>query len=396
MKLILKFLWLEADLLKRTIIIIGLILSVFSAAFLSVISVMIDIPLGLYNGLDKRLNTFECGIYNVSFDEAKRWGGDASYADIYGVTSEAELSVEACGTFLTDKTVHYGSSEVTRSYTGRAVNLEYLDLFSNYDKSKIEGEWLSGEGQICLSSHVAWSSDYSSRVLVGDTVKISDVEYTVVGIYDYDGVAGRSLEDRKFLPSAYYYISVGSAQKVSVVHVNYPNSRSLNEAYKAMTRRGVDAYVSGVRVDTRSYSYNLFGNVDLVEAFFMAVAFVLGLIIIFILYSLMSIFYRQRKSNICRMKMLGAKSSTVAGIYCTVAVVLLIFAVAVGAALSIPFNLYFTSLCAKLFGFAFTAHFYFYIPVCFFVALTLISLCIYAHFNRKIKNAVIAQEVRHE
>lgn len=396
MKVILKFLLLEADLLKRTIIIIGLILAVFSAAFLSVISVLIDIPLGLYDGLDKRLNTFECGVYNVSFDDAKRWGGEATYADIYGITSEAELSVESSGSFETEQVEYYGSSEVTLSYNGRAVSLEYIELLANYDKSKVAGEWLSGEGQICLSSAVAESAYFSSPVQVGDTVKISNRQYTVVGIYDYNGVAASSLTNRKLLPSAYYYVAVGTAQKVSVVHINYPNSRTLNEAYKAMSRRGVDAYVSGVRVDTRAYSYNLFGNVDLVEAFFMAVAFLLGLVIVFILYSLMSIFYRQRKANICRMKMLGAKSSTVAGIYCTVTVVLLIIAVAIGAGLSIPFNMYFTGLCTKLFGFKFIPHFYFYIPVCFFAALTLISLCIYAFFNRKIKNAVIAQEVRCE
>lgn len=393
MKIIFKFLLLEADLLKRTIIIMGLILTVFSAAFLSVISVMIDIPLGLYNGLDKRLTTFECGIYDISFDEAERWGGIASYADIYGITSEAELEVHSLGVFQTEQTVYYGSSEVTRNYNGKAVSLEFVELFSNYNGSVVAGGWLDGEGQICLSSAVAESSYFSSHVKVGDIVNISARKYTVVGIYDYSEVSD---VNNRLLPPAYYYVSVGSAEKTSVVHINYPDSRMLNEAYKAMTRRGVDAYVSGIRLDTRTYSYNLFGNVDLVEAFFMAVAFVLGLIIIFILYSLMSIFYRQRKANICRLKMLGAKSGTVAGIYCSVAVVLLLIAVIIGAALSIPFNLYFTNLCAYLFGFEFAAHFYFYIPVCFFVAMTAISLCIYAFFNRKIKNSVIAQEVRHE
>lgn len=396
MKLILKFLLLEANLLKRTIVIIGLILAVFSAAFLSVISVMIDVPLGLYDGLDKKLDTFECGIYDISFDDAKRWGGEATYADVYGMTSEALLSVESLGTFRTEQSVSYGSAEVTRNYKGIAVNLEYIDLFSNYEECLTEGEWASGKGQICLSWTVANSDYFSSPVQVGDTVKISNQEYTVVGIYLYSKVASASLTDRKLLPPAYYYFAVDSAETVSVVHINYPDSRTLNEAYKAMGRRGVEAYVSGVRLDTQTYSYDLFGNVDLVEAFFMAVAFVLGLIIIFILYSLMSIFYRQRKSNICRMKMLGAKSSTVAGIYCTVAVTLLLVAVAIGAALSIPFNIYFTNLCAQMFGFEFKAHFYFYIPVLFFVVMTAISLCIYAHFNRKIKNAVIAQEVKHE
>lgn len=393
MKVILKFIWLEADLLKRTIIIIGIILAVFSAAFLSVISVMIDIPLGLYNGLDMRLTTFECGIYGASFNEADRWGGVASYADIYGVTSDAELQVSSSGAFQTEQTFYYGSSEVTRNYNGKGVNLRHAELFLNYDGGKISGSWLDGEGQICLSSAVAESEYFKSPVKVGDTVNISGRKYTVVGIYDYDKVYS---VNNRMLPPAYYYVSVGSTEKVSEVHINYPDSKTLNEAYKAMTRRGVNAYVSGLRIDTRSYSYNLFGNIDLVEAFFMAVALVLGLILIFILYSLMSIFYRQRKANICRMKMLGAKSGTVAGIYCSVTVVLLLFAVVIGAALSIPFNLYFTSLCEFLFGFEFAAHFYLYIPVCFFFAMTAISLCIYAFFNRKIKNAVIAQEVRHE
>lgn len=399
MKLILRFLLLEADLLKRTIIIMGLILAVFSAAFLSVISVMIDVPLGLYDGLDRKLTTFECGVYNVSFDDVTKWGGDATYADITGVTNEADLNfygagtVTGLGSFGTEQREYYGSTEVIRNYNGIAVNLNYIELFSNYDKSKLAGEWLSGNGQICICSKIAEYDALSAPVQVGDTVKISGKEYQVVGIYDLDGVSG--VNNRK-MPPAYYYVSVGNGETVSTVHINYPNSKTLNDAYKAISRKGISAYVSGVRLDTRAYSYDLFGNVDLVEAFFMAVAFVLGLIIIFILYSLMSIFYRQRKSNICRMKMLGAKSGTVGGIYCSIAVALLLVAVAIGAALSIPFNIYFTNLCAQLFGFDFVAHFYFYVPVVFFVVMTAIALCIYALFNRKIKNAVIAQEVRHE
>ena len=392
MKKIVRFVFLELGLLKRTVIVIGLILAIFSAAFLSVLSVLIDVPLGLYNALNETMEAFECVVYDVSLDDTVRWGGNSAYAEIEGLTSYADIK-STTGVFHTEQTVLYGSTETTYYFNGCAVGYDSAESFSAFDSSIISGAWIDGAGQICVSDYVAESFGFSAPIAVGDKITINDEEFKVVGIYNYDSV--RSTKNF-LMPSRYFYISLDGGRTADVVHITYSDSRSLNEAYKNITRRGVEAFTSGIRLVSYANKTNIFSNVDLVEAFFMAVSIVLGIILTFILYSLIAIFYRQRKNNICRMKLLGAGSGTIAGIYCCIAIALVVLAVAIGSALSVVFNIYFMNLCTSIFGYKFASHFYFYIPLSLFAALTVISLCIYAHFNRKIKNTAIAQEMRHE
>lgn len=392
MKKIVRFVLLEFGLLKRTIIIIGLILSIFSAAFLSVVSVLIDVPLGMYNMLDETLLSFECVVYDVSMDTAIRWGGISVYAEIEGVTSSAVI-ISDSGQYPTEQTVKYASVETTRNYNGCAVGYDSAEHFATFDSGKIEGKWIDGEGQICISAEIAESPLFSTPIALNDTITISGEQFQVVGIYNYSSI----VSTRNFMmPAKYFYISADGGMDVDVVHITFSNSQSLHKAYKNLTGRGIEAETSGTRTLSYINKTNIFSNVDLVEAFFMAVAIVLGIILIFILYSLIAIFYRQRRRNICRMKLLGAGSGVIAGIYCFVAVMLVVLAVIIGAALSMVFNIYFMNLCTVLFGYHFASHFHISIPVYLFLALTVISLCIYAYFSRKIKNTAIAQEVRNE
>ena len=392
MKKIVRFVLLELGLLKRTVIIIGLILSIFSAAFLSVVSVLIDVPLGLYNALDETMEAFECAVYDVSIDEATSWGGNSVYAEIEGLTSSAEI-VSATGTYPTEQTVLYGSTKTTYNYNGCAVGYASAESFSAFNTCIISGKWIDGVGQICISSYIADSDFFSVPVALGDKVTISGEEFEVVGLFSHKRASGIK---NLLMPAKYFYISADGERTVDVVHITFSDSKSMNEAYKSITRRGIEASTSGTKLQSYTTRTNIFSNVDLVEAFFMAVAIVLGIILIFILYSLIAIFYRQRKTNICRMKLLGAGSGTIAGIYCFVAIALVVLAVIIGSALSILFNIYFMNLCTALFGYKFASHFHISIPIYLFVALTVISLCIYAHFNRKINKAAIAQEVRNE
>ena len=140
-------------------------------------------------------------------------------------------------------------------------------------------------------------------------------------------------------------------------------------------------------------------NIAIAQAFFFAVTFVLGILVLFILYSLIAIFYRQRKGQICRLKLLGATSHTVAAIYCSIAVLLVAVAVILGTLFSLAFNVYFIDLCGRLFkqfSASFVSRFRPTVPFSVLIALSAFTVLLFFRVNHKIRNAAIAQEVRHE
>lgn len=416
MKKAFRFILLELAFLRRTIITIGLILTVFSAAFLSVVSVMIDVQQGLYDFLDDRWCHVECLVDNVPINQALQHGGLVAYAEVDGYSSNTELLFTDSegnfkGTYSTELTLKYGESEQSISTYGYGVLPKDCEqLFAAYDTCLMSGRWISGPDEIVLSPTIYSNAKhglFTDFVMVGDKVTIGDRTFTVVGLYmlgkaiGYDSFNEVFLEKPEvetILKPAYYFFSLNGDEMAKVAHIACSNAEMLNSVYLRYTRNNFTANSAGVSIKFKSYhNKDVLENLDLTNAFFLAIAFVLGVIIVFILYSLMSIFYRQRKVNICRMKLLGARNSLITMVYTLIAVALVFFAVAVGSALSMMFNVYYLNLCKDVFGYEnFVSHFYPVIPLCLFVVLTACIFVIYIRFYRRIRGASLAQEVRSE
>lgn len=369
----------EIGFLKKTLLFIGIILTIFSAALLSVVSVLIDVPEGLYVGIDQENTFFYCTVNDANIRSVRNYGGTYAYARRQWITEEAVLMAPSTGRYFRNY-INVQGENVTR-FRGYVVTSDSYEALGKYDDSLIDGNWINAAGQICLARSVAYALD----VKVGDVISLSAYELKVTGIYDYAKTEGVSCE----IPQAYYYLVLPETAMMDVINVDYTCSQDADEACRTMVRDGLNASLP-------SYIAVHVKNIALVEAFFSAVVAVLGVMVMFVIYSLITLFYRQRRVQICRLKLLGASDGTIAGIYCSIALALVIVSTIIAAALSILFNQYFISLCAILYGNTFTSHFYIAIPAILLAVLGLFTILLFAVYNRRIVVSAIAAEVRHE
>lgn len=414
---IFKLIWLEASFLRRTIILIGLILTAFVAALLSVLSVLLDVPEGMYTGLDEYLNHFTVSVKDIDPDYGEEMGGTPIYGHLNGITRYSVLTGESGTSIKTHppkKEESTDPEENTETLVGLTVSgyavFEAVaeEHFSKYT-SALSGNgsrFPSAPGEIAINATIArmigvtklgqtvtFSADSEYKETKVDLEGIEPETYTVVGFVDNSAI-GRMIvahPNDYLIPSAYYYLITEYEHPMSTICFSFPDSRAQNTAYNQLTREGFE-------IASRNPARPM-ENISLAQAFFSAISLVLGAMVLFILYSLIAIFYRQRKSQICRLKLLGAKGSTIAAVYCTIAIAINFIAVAVGTGFSMLFSIYFMDLCANLFStFSsnFVSHFRPIIPVSLFLALSAFTMVLFFVVNRKIKNTVIAQEVRHE
>lgn len=401
MKSIAKLIFLEVNFLKKTIALIGVILIAFVAALLSVISVLYDMPEGMYAGLDDYLRFFPCTVADVKGETSEEVGAVPVYASRNGLTRYAMLSAGA-------KSINTDAADgllpiVRRGY---AVH-EGSGALKEYDTAKLEGEWPKADFEICLDADIA---GYLG-VGVGDSVYIApdasflnrdDLEfkelgqerYRVTAIYSFRTVAEelRRRPQECVVPAAYYYLALDETAEMDSVVFAFLDTRTLFRRYDDLVDAGYEASLGSV-------AESQYENINLAQAFFGAVAGVLGAMVLFILYSLIAIFYRQRRSQICRLKLLGATGSRIAAVYCSVAILLVVVSVVAGTAFSMAFNVYFMHLCARLFdkfSSNFVSHFRPAVSLVLLAAMAAFVLLLFAFLNRRVKNAEIAKEVRHE
>ena len=414
---IFKLIWLEAKFLRRTILLIGLIMTAFVAAFLSVISVLLDVPEGMYAGLDEYLNYFTVTAQVAGTDAGTKLGGEALYGSIDGITRYTVLTGKSGASIRSHPPKQEESADpeeeavqlVANTFSGSRIFAGTGDrYFEDYASAlRISGSrFPSAPGEMTINRSVAamigvtklgqtvtLSADTEYKETEVDLTEVEEETYTVVGFMDNSAIGTMKTKNPMdyVLPNSYFYIMTENDHPMSTICFSFPDSRTQNEAYLSLVR-------SGVKITSRSPERQI-DNISLAQAFFAAVSLVLGVMVLFILYSLIAIFFRQRKSQICRLKLLGARGRTIAAVYCTIAIGINFIVTVIGAAFSMLFNLYFMDLCASLFDIFsnnFVSHFRPIIPVLLFVGLSAFTILLFLFDNRRIKNTVIAQEVRHE
>lgn len=381
MKKLLKLIWLEASFFRRTLSVIFVILTAFGSAFLAVLSVMFDTPLGMYIGLDssKRYyaRTFggEClalSVNDASADVADKYEAELCYGIEDGVTQNVTLSY-GDRQFASDLVTQLGSEH----------SLEYRVPRHGYIVPLLYAEGYSSNC-ILLCKEIASELD----VDVGDVVSVGDRKFAVADIYDRGKVVHKYAHDEAVAPSAWYYIVSDEDIRYDKLYFTYGSSQRTMGVYRRYGEANGWA-MSSVLTEWEE-------NISVVETYYGYLVILLGALILFLLYVLFTLFFRSRKAQICRYKLLGATDSTVAGIYLTIALIVVFFSVALAAGFSVLLSKFMLGLCTKLFGSEYAYHFRIWMPLALFGACALLSAIMFASFRRRISRLPIAQEVRYE
>ncbi len=414
MRTVLHLIRTEAWFLRKTILVIGIILIAFVAALLSVISVFLDVPDGMYEGLNEYNDLFTLTVMNS--EEKPLAGGTPFGGRLNGIsrytilTGSASYATNPHNAPSKDEDEEEGEKTdvaIAITLSGFAVLPSRAEeTFALYEDTTKDFAFPKHVGELAINKDVA----KLAGVEIGDTITLSpdsffDSEemdlskvkaqtYTVVGYVNTTRITTLNAKNAGavYLPSCHFYFCPEEGTVYDELLYVFDNAKTLHARYLDIVRSGKEAKMATVVADQVE-------NIAIAQAFFLAVSFVLGLMVLFILYSLIAIFFRQRKKMICRLKLLGARGRTVAGVYCLIAICLVVAAVVFGAMFSMAFNVYFINLCGQLFrtfSANFVSHFRPIVPATVLAGLILFTILLYFHVNRKIKDATVAQEVRHE
>ncbi len=377
----------EIAFLGGTVALIGVILTIFCAAFLAVVAVYCDVPEGLYQHLATDIPQPEIAIPGISAKEAYAYGGNWVYATKTGLTTDVIITGPA-GAYSIG--VYEGERDpfaYSKTATTRAFGL-MPDQFGQVGR---HWEPILAEGRIPSAPNEFICTTLFAKRLgakAGDSVLFGERPVLLAGIVDSNQVW--DTEDAPGMPPlCAFYVCVDPEEPMDFCYLHYENIRAQCERFGELGKMDVGAVISDPLLEGLK-------NVDLCEAFFGAIALVLGVMVLFILYSLIAIFYRQRRTQICRFRLLGASSGSVASVYCTIVLLLAVIATALGTAFSILFNHFFMGLCSELFEWTFAAHFYPAVPFALLFGICVFDLVLYGIYSFKINNTRIAEEIKHE
>lgn len=384
MKKMFKLILLEASFLKKTLIVIFVILTAFSAAFLAVVSVLADTPQGMLSGLNASKRHFtdayggECfalSAKNKTVALAEELDAELCYGVVKGVTRDVSL-VKGDKSFPTDIVTQLGDGEHSMEYRverhGYFVPTEYADKLPFSAASS--GVWLSDQ----VATELEAAAD--------DTVSIGNKAYVVLGVYSEADVK-RDYGAGAVLPYSRFYV-VDEASSFDTIYLAYGTAEKLYgvwQSFKAQTGLKIHSVIT-----------DCYENISLVTSYYGALAFLLAALILFLMCVFFTLLYRLRKGHICRFKLLGATNATIAGIYLTIALVISIAAVVCAAALSVLLSKHLLNLCTSLFGVSYGYHFRVWIPCALLGVFVVLSAVMFALLQRRISKTPVAEEVRCE
>lgn len=390
MKTFFKLIALEAGFLKKTLIIISVILTAFTAALLAILSVMLDMPHGMYEAMDNWKSgyydsyggeSFAISLDGVSFSEATKYRADGYFAVKDGLTRKTELTANG-NIFMTDTVTMLGKVEYRIERYGYVLERGSVNLLQRV--ATFDGN---------LQGDVMFLSDECANELgaaVGDTVQIDDMSFAVVAIYNLDALRLDYQFEDVVLPKGWFFVSFANdTLTYNNAYLMYHTVADIYTCFRSLNRKGVQCGV----YDTLT---NGFDNVALVQTFYGCLAALLGALVLFVMYVLFTLFYRERKAQICRLKLLGATDATVSLVYFTIAMFIVIVTVVVATALSVALSIHFMDICTVLFDAVYVYTFRLWLPLCTFGVFTLLSGAMFLLLGRKISRVPVAEEVRYE
>lgn len=398
MKKICKLLFWETAFLKKTLAVILVILTAFSAALLAVISVLLDTPQGMVDGVDNSKRHYvnaselggECFAVRLPAESFERLGycnADLAYAEVEHLTQNTELSSFATAEpFETDIITHIdnaSAAEYRVERHGFVVERSYSDALSRALVSA--GTFETDREGVLLCDEIAEQLSVSS----GDTVNVGQSAFTVLGVYDRNKVVYDYARYDAVMPSAWFYVVVEELPQPLNVFVTYCDTATTISLWHDIQRCGIDASIDNALK-------SLYDNIMTVQTYYGSVALLLGATTVFVMCALFGLFLRERKGQICRFKLLGATNATVAGIYCAIAAAIIVIAVAVASGLSVLLSKYFLGICTQLFGVEYAYRFRVWLPLAMLGSYLLFAAANFVLMQWRVSRSPVAQEVRCE
>lgn len=393
MKKILYFLKIEARLLKKSIIIIALILTLFMGVFMGVLSVRIDMVNGMYSVLDEFSTEYRIATKSDGDGGAirKLMGYTLIFGYTSGLTDKATMSAEGTSvTFPYRREVDGMLQLYPLEGTLVVFNDSAVSEFALHEDAVLAGDWPDGNDQIFIEKIIAEILE----VEVGDRVTIREHDYTLCGIYDKS-----ALPEKGEFFNSHYYITDSREINYEYTYALFSGARSAHACFKRLGANGFAASVKHGNVDTLFFPSNVdvyFEIIHPAQAVLDAISLLILAVIIVALYTLMTVFFRQRKSVICQLKLLGGNNGTILGIYIGLAVTIIFVATLLASLLGVLFNNFFLNFFESIFQLAFRATFNIFVPVISFFILAALTALLFALSGRRIRSDIIAQEIKAE
>lgn len=395
MKKLVRLILLEASFLKRSLAVTFVILTAFAAAFLSVTSVLIDTPVGMVEGMDSSKKhyfealggeSFAVRLDDVSMNRAVDYGAAVCYAAADGKTQNVELISHVGKVFLTDEITQLGGDmEYRNERHGYLTDLRYADRLQKL----VEFEPRRG---VLLSDYVARELDVER----GDELRVKAVgsddeqEYVVLGVYERESVSHKYGMDEVLLPATYFYVVEQADDAVcDEVYFGFASCARLNKLCDRLDKEGTPYVISWAMTVNRE-------NIALVQTLYGSLAALLGVMLLFVLYALITTFFRERKGQMCRFELLGATNAVIATVYCSIAVTLIILSVVLASGLSVLLSKHLLNVCTQMFGSVYPYHYRVWLPLSVAGAGSIVATAAFALTAWRRSRLPVAQEVRYE
>lgn len=374
----------------RTLAVILVVLTVFGGALLAISSVALDMRSGMIAGIDASKKRYvqlyggECFALRASAcgaEAAVEYGAELCYGEIEGVTfgENAVLSLGEAS-FAADTVTQLGGSGRKLEYRverhGYFLPKQYADGAFFSSQPRQTGIWLCGEAASQLNASK------------GDVVSLGGKQYTVLGEYDRKDVAEYDYNaDESVLPSAWYYV-VDDADGVvfDELYLTWHTAQTFFEAWDISDRTlGISDIMN-----------KWWEDMALVQSYYGSLALLLLALDIFLLYVLFTLFFRERKGHICRIKLLGATDITVTGVYLTIALAVVVLSALAASGLSVLIGKHMMRVCSDLFGVTYPYRFRVWQPLSLLGLSVVAATVMFALFYKRISRLPVAEEVRYE
>ncbi len=389
MKKLFKLIFLEIKFLWRTLAIVFLIMTAFSTALLSVVSVTLDTRIGASVGVDRFKNgyydnfgaeAFAVTLHDKSFADMERYGAECIYAERSGVTENTQIISPSGATFLTDseQTVD-GATYVYRRH-GVIVRPQDVKYLYGIENAAFQN------GDILLSDGLA----EELSVTVGETVFVGGEEHNVKAVFEYGSTRppNEIITDVIIIPKAYFYV-VADSGTFDNVYLTCNKSLDIFALSQRLQRKGFDVELNWLFRDS-------FEHLNLMLSLYVALTALMLAMLFLAEYLLFSLIVRQRRTQICRYRMLGATNGTVSAIYLAICVSAVVLSCAIATLLSVWLSKYFLTLYDMLFNGEYIYRFRVWIPFSALAFELALLLPLFALEMRRISRMRIAEAVRYD
>lgn len=294
-----KILWIinkEWRILYRTILLFGIIITLFCSTLFSFLSIKQDLYCNFIEQIEERTDGITLGAHHIDSETIAFYlsedmdviGSDNVYTEDADITFNDNI-------FSTVTTEHQGDNTIISFYSGKIIvdfESKFLNTFSN---SLLEGSWPSNSYEITLSQFISLQLGTS----IGDYIVINNHNFLVVGIYDR---TSEVFDGSEF--AAYYYITISPDDILDTITIV---SDSVYQGYQLDINLSKIGYDVDIPSDIESY----FRNVSIIDSFLLVTTIVIAISIALCFYAVSSIVMIQRAKYTKLLGVLGFQEKSI-------------------------------------------------------------------------------------